>query len=104
MLLACVIDGGVSDHELQLLSRTRLTIEPSDAWPATMSGDDKTLHEDVLDSLIEERCRTWAGVIRNGGHTFVRVSTCLMSMGPPIVLFSIPPSSAAGNGRQRRSA
>ena len=78
MLLACVIDGGVSHHELGLLSRTRKTIQRPDAWPSTMSAEDKMLHEDVLDTLIEERSHTWANVIRNGGHSFVRRNSAFL--------------------------
>lgn len=72
MLLASVIDGGVSHHVVGLMNRTRQTIQPADAWPDAMSEEDQELHEDVLDTLIEERCRTWADVIANGGHNFVR--------------------------------
>ena len=107
MLLACVIDGGVSHHEVGLLNRTRQTIQPSDAWPATMSEAEREVHENVLDTLIEERCRTWAGVIANGGHNFVRNSTLdptrSISLRASIVLYSTPGSLyAAGNARQRR--
>ena len=72
MILACVIDGAVGKPELDLLSRTRQTIEPDDAWPDTLPDEDKKLHEDVLDSLIEERCHAWCQCIRDGGSHFVR--------------------------------
>ena len=72
MILACVIDGAVGKRELDLLSRTRQTIEPDDAWPDALSDEDKKLHEDVLDSLIEERCHAWCQCIRDGGSHFVR--------------------------------
>eukprot|EP01043_Picozoa_sp_COSAG02_P024778 COSAG02_NODE_1368_length_13029_cov_83.912142_2_plen_111_part_00 len=110
MLLACVIDGGVSHHELGLLSRTRKTIQRPDAWPPAMSAEDKTLHEDVLDTLIEERSQAWARVIRDGGHSFVRRNytfnlTCLTPVDDFIVFDAIPQSfCAAGNPRQRSPA